>query len=228
MTDPAVPKFSAPAPSAFARKVATSCKPRRTVVIPPIVFADSYLSRPKTEVAAGIRLLSEAQIHNARAEAARVAVEATTDRDGGVTDMEARTDAYNDTLIRAGIAASLCDPNDTRVPFFEFAEHVVRTALTSEGARWLWDAITRAHVELAPATPAATDDDVLEAARRLDGGAIGRLPAHEQRHARKMVTHLLERLRTVEVDEPEPAPLLGEGGDGGDEVVHVIRASVGG
>lgn len=139
--------------------------PLRCVVLAPSAFADDYADKPTTEVAIGLRLLSQAKIQTARAEAARRAVELHRD------DLEGQLEAYNDVLMTLAVAYAACDPNNAAQEYFSLAEDTVPIALTPEGIRHVWHAIEKMHIEESPLSVVATDEDIRALFGRL--AAVG-------------------------------------------------------
>jgi hypothetical protein len=124
------------------------------MVLPRSAFADVWSGKPAGDVAIGLRVLSEADVQTARAEAAKLAVELHPE------DGDDRIDAFNDALVRWAVARGTTDPNDVRRPYFEAAEDTVRDALTSHGALAVYEALERLTIETSPLEPPASNDDL--------------------------------------------------------------------
>jgi hypothetical protein len=152
-----------------AQKRAAS-KPARVVVLPPSAFADSWSSKPKAEVAIGIRFVSEHDLQIAKAEASRSVERLYVDKDGATIDHEKLVESWNDALIRWIVAVGTCDANDVSKPYFAFAQDTVAIALTPQGVRRLWDEIEQLAIEFGPASTEAGDEAVAALAARLAGG----------------------------------------------------------
>src|SRR5579859_883072 len=104
--------------------------PRKVVVVSPDAFADEWARKPTADVAIGLRLLSESDVQAARGEAAQQAVRWFADLEGECIDEDARTDPFNDGLIRHALARACTDPNNQSIAWFgEAAEDTVRVAL---------------------------------------------------------------------------------------------------
>lgn len=167
-------------------------KPPRTVVIPLSAFVDAWPNKPKSEVAVGLRILSEQDLQTARAMAARYAEDLLMSEDGGCTDELSRVEAFNDALMRWAIACAVTDPNNAAVPFFVGGDDVVRVALSSQGVRYLWDHLERVHLELSPVVAEASDEDLERLAGTLH--RVGALPKVTQRRLRKLLGFCLSEM----------------------------------
>jgi len=172
-------------------------KPARIVLVPPRAFADGWSGRPTEPIAVGLRLLSEAHVTGARAEASKQVVAAFMGEDGTVSDHGAFNDAFNDALLGHLVAGALCDPNSTDAPhpLFPLAADLVPLAFSPEGLRFLYDEIARLHHEASPLVPAITADGVVELVKLLQTGAYERQPRILQLATGKLLTHCLEQLR---------------------------------
>lgn len=120
--------------------------PGATLVLPLWVFADEWEHKPNAPVCVGLRLLSETDKSQARAEASRLATQLHPE--GG----DNWVDAFNDQLQLAVSAVGMCDPNDVRKPpeLFPVAVDQVPNAFTSKGAGYVFQAIARYEVQASP------------------------------------------------------------------------------
>lgn len=176
---------------------AQSVIPERHVVLKANSFADEWQSKPKEDTALGLRRVSDADIQTARAEAAKFAIEMHDDEEG-------RFEAYSDALMRWLIVRGTCDANDLRLnhPLFDGSEENVRTALTKESIRFLWDHVDRFHAETGPLVPEATDEEIILLAAYLRSPSlIETMPIPTRKRFRKIVSFMLEELR-----ESQPVP----------------------
>lgn len=175
----------------FAQITKKPRPPGRTVVLDTWVFADEWDGKPREPVCVGLRLMSEGDKSKARAEAERLADELHPKRGANWVD------AFNDCLIRQVAALGICDPNEVTKPsdILPLAEEQVRFALTSRGARFIFDEHDRYEVEVSPLYEPLTDEELAECARLLE--ACG--PMLDQ-PKRKLLRGVLEALREVSSD----------------------------
>lgn len=176
-------------------------KPRATIVVPPSVWADSarWDERPDGDIALGVRSVGEAEIAEARSEAARIAIELHPND----ADQDNRIECYNAALFYELIAQAITDPNDATRPFFSFGSSSLDGAVSSdkarervspEGARWFYDAIQRAFLATSTIDRELSDDEIEDLSLRFD--EINDLPLTEQRAVRRMlgyIAHVLSR-----------------------------------
>ena len=140
----------------FQRKAAQ--KPARVVVISPAEFSDQADKRPETDIAVGLRRLSETSEQGAMVEAAKRARELWPEGSAN-EDLIA---AANEALLCIVVARSLCDPNDVSRGHSAFpaAEDTLPKMLTSRAIRRLWDEIELMAIETSPLQPEATDEQL--------------------------------------------------------------------
>lgn len=186
--------------STFAQERSTARTPSRHVVASPDVFQTLWSERPIGEVAIGIRLLSDAEIQSVRAEAARYAVKMYQLGDADCIDEVSRIECFNDALILGGLAYALTDANDVTVAYFgDFAADTIRNAVTSEGARFLWHAVTKAH-KVAGSTPEASEEELAELAARIAAGGMAKVLGALPHDLRKLAFYILTELRSAHPD----------------------------
>ncbi len=171
--------------------------PLRTIVFPRDGFSDNWSGKPHEDVAIGLRLLSESDIQQARSEATKQAIQWYEGREGECIDEDSRTDSFNDSLIRFAVARGTCDPNNKSKAYFDLAEETVRLALTSEGARFIWDELIRLHIGTGVNITPISLEDLRDLARRLQSGGVEMLPPAKKLEVRKLLTHCLDALRAV-------------------------------
>lgn len=128
--------------------------PARVIELTPDMFADEWPDKPAESLKAGLRLLSESDIHTARAQAADRAVQAHDDEAG-------RVDSYNDTLMAWAVASALCAPDDTRVSYLDSPFENVFLAFTSEGIRRIWEELEVTHILRSPMMPELDDEAIV-------------------------------------------------------------------
>lgn len=172
--------------------------PACSVVLEPWAFRDDWSAKPGEPVAVGIRLIGDMEKTQARIDAAKFSRSAHEEQ-----DVELAVDAYNDALMRQMAAKALCDPNDVTRPveLLQFPEDDVERALTSRGARFIFEAVCRYEVESSPLNPEADQDDIEELSDLLLLNAIESLPSARQLAARKLARYLLDELRSTQSDE---------------------------
>lgn len=180
--------------SAFSEIVSAQRAPGRTIKAEPWVFADEWPDKPNEPVCFGIRLMSESDKSKARAVAEELA-DALHEDGRHARNPEKLgnwVDAYNDALIRQVAALGVCDPNDVTTVhgLLPYAEDQVRVALTSAGARWLFDQIEQYEIEISSVDPLLETGEVEELCARLDA-QFDELSNSD----RKLLAHVLARLR---------------------------------
>ena len=164
--------------------------PPKTVVLDPLCFADTWPRRPKAAVCVGLRTISEAEKTTARAEAERLADELHDQRDANWLD------AFNDALIRELVACAICSPNNINQPseILPMAEVEVRIALTSKGARRIFEDYLRLEVETSPLYPEATDEDIEALVEALGDVDLGGFPAVQRAAIRRYLRFALDAI----------------------------------
>lgn len=160
--------------------------------MPVSAFAEDWESRPRAPVCVGLRLMSDGDKSKARAEAEHLASELHSD--GG----ELAIEAYNDALMRQIVALAICSPNDATIPseLFPSAEEQVRVAITSEGAKLVFQEYLKYEVESSPIHPEATNDELVELAVLIDTGVIQRLDKSRESIARTFLRYALDEIRS--------------------------------
>lgn len=164
----------------------------RVVTLKPSEWAHDYEGRPDGSVAFGVRVITDADVQTARAEAAKLAIELHPE------DGEGRLEAYNDALLRWAVARGLCDPNDVTSPhpYLPLPEDMVRVAFPQTTIRRLFDEIERLQIETSQIFPEATDDELGELAELLSVDApFGDLPEPRARRARRFARFILDELQ---------------------------------
>lgn len=176
--------------SAFGAIVENHKVPGRTLKLEPWVFADGWDEKPTSAICVGIRLMADGDKQKARASAESIASELhpqpkTHDEIGNWID------AFNDALVRQVAALGICDPNDVRgnCELLPMAEEQVRYALTSTGARFIFDEINRYEIEVSVIEPQLASDQVPELCKRITEKF-----AHLDAGQRKMLAHVFTRL----------------------------------
>lgn len=131
----------------FGEAVAASGMPGTTLLLEPWVFADEWDSKPDAAVCVGLRLLADKEKSKARFTAEELADQLHPQRDAINW-----VDAYNDALMRQIAALAVCDPNDVRKPaeVLPMAELTVSDALTSRGARFIFESVAQYEIQASP------------------------------------------------------------------------------
>lgn len=170
-------------------------KPARCVVLPSSGFADTWDKKPATDAAIGLRFLSQHDLDSARREAEKEAqgfYREFRERDKAPDD-ETLADVFNDAFLANVCARGTCNPNDVTLPYFPFAEDVVRLALTPEAMRRVWDELLLLHKGSIVARPAASDEDVQRLASALPKVTL-------DLELRRIIAYVVEKLG-AQVDE---------------------------
>lgn len=181
-------------PSAFSKKLAEAPpKPPAILVLKPEHYASSWPDRPKADVAAGVRTLSERELQEVAGEAAKDArlfhPDANTTEDGPFTL------AYEDAIVRLAAGRCLTNPNDSRDPFFSAADEMVGMALTKTTIRRVWDELEKVTISTSPVMEPATDDEIADLAGLLTGELVAKLSPAAELRMRKLLGFCLEELK---------------------------------
>jgi len=137
--------------------------PPDVITVPISAFADSWDGKPEYPVKVGLRLIADADIQAARAQAAAYASKLHPDIATSTAAREVWTEAYNDACMRWIVARGTCADDNVAMAFDLWAaapEDIVRDALTSEGVRFIFDAWERMKVATSPLLPEATQDEL--------------------------------------------------------------------
>lgn len=161
--------------------------PSRIIDLTPDMFADDWPDKIPKTVKAGLRLLSEGDIHSARAQAADRAVQM---HEGA----EDRIAAYNDTLMAWAVASALCASTDTRTPFLDSPFENVFLAFTSEGIRRIWEELEVTHLMHSPLLDEIDAVGIAALVGELQSERLANLGAKEAR-VRRLLSYVLEELR---------------------------------
>jgi hypothetical protein len=201
-------KFAQTAPVTVEKR-----KPDRIVVLPPELFASDWKRRPSTEVAVGLRVISELDVQIGKAEASKYMVKMyAQDGTGPIVDVEKAWECWNDAWLTYAIGRAACDPNDADKAYFPWAQDETSKALSSAGLRRLWDEYCLIYRGIGE-RPQASDADLLTLVKSL--GNVGALDNDTQKEVRKHLAWVSEIL--------ERAGLLAEAED--EEGIYVVRAA---
>src|SRR5574343_1746857 len=148
------------------------------VVLHPSAFCDPYRDRPGSDVAIGLRRISEREAMTSMAEARKEAASAY--RKG-----EAAEERLNEAILCWTIGYAACDPNDVSKPYFARGDEEVRDALTPYGLRRLWDELEMLLAADSPLLAPLGDDELALLAVSLTPQALALLPAGKQVRVRR-------------------------------------------
>lgn len=184
-------------------------KPARTLLLPPSTFEDAWEKKPKADIVVGLRLLSETDEQHARAFASKqVVLIYTNEDDAKIVDVQAANETYNDCTFECSVARAICDPNDVTKPhpLFPVAEAQVPAHFTSDGIRFVWDAMHRMRVELSPLVLPIDDEAARRLAKAIAAGALSRLDRADEVSARKLLASVAAMLPPASDASSESAP----------------------
>lgn len=176
--------------------------PSRHLVLTRAMFADTWQEKPAEDLAIGLRKLNDADVQTARAEAAKYAIEMHNDREGQI-------DAFNDMLMRWMIIAGTCDANDVSrpAPIFDGSEENVRSALTSQSIRYIWDQLDAFLIESSPLVLTASDEEVVTLADRLSQGPLPEtMSKSDTLRVRKLLGFVLREIQKHEGVQEDEVP----------------------
>jgi len=186
-------------------------KPARVLLLQPEDFCDTWRDRPKYAIAIGLRRLSEndeqSAIKEAQQDATRAAPEVKDQAlmGPGSIYQERWIEAFNEALMRIGVARAVCDPNDALRAHesFPVVEDTIGMALRRGTIRRLWDALEEVVALTSPLYPVPTDEQLEGLAWAILGGAVGELDGAARNRALRLSAALLELL---EAENLQPLP----------------------
>ena len=128
----------------------------RTVIVKQDEWSSTWEGRPASDVAVGLRTISDAEESDSRRDA--------TDSAAMSDVAETQLAEYNDALMAGVVASALCDPNDCSASPRELPEpHVnLRRVLSSGAIRRLFHEWEVMAADASPAAPHADDDEIAE------------------------------------------------------------------
>lgn len=138
-------------------------RPLSFVTVPPHIFSEEWDARPKAPVAIGLRLVAEADVFVARAQARRRANEAFPNLSDSPNELPLWVDAFNDAFLAHFLAFAMCDPNDAAAdwePFRASREDMTRMFVTPDGLRLIYDAWERMRIANDPTQREATNEEI--------------------------------------------------------------------
>lgn len=166
-----------------------------TVEISAKHWAGDVVDRPTKPLAVGVRLLSEQDVQEAKAEGSRV----VTGFYGGAPDPEGINDAYNDALMRSCVARAITHTEDASIRHFVLGEEEIRQQLTPEGVRALFQAVESVHIGASPCMAEIDDDGCLKLAAILQRRkAFATLDVESRARVRRLLSYALDALEEGE------------------------------
>jgi hypothetical protein len=149
----------------FAQLAKTVIAPPTTINVPQSVWAHTWEERPKTDLTAGMRLISDAEVQTGQHLARKFATELHPG--DTMRERELWVMAYEDALIRHVAARALCDAHNVDEPFRPIApapEDIMASKdfVQPDGVRYLFDAYERMRISLDPTQAPLEDDQILE------------------------------------------------------------------
>ena len=165
-------------------------------VLKPEAWQPTWESRPRKDVAVGLRTLSPGECIELRAMAAQAAWEKHPEPG---KDDEVRKEAYYEALLGYCVSRGTCDPNDASKPlplWQDVGDALVFEALPTTTMRFLFDAIELTAEETCPTAPEATDEHAGELA-----GLLARKALSVETEGR--VRRLLARARELLLEAPD-------------------------
>jgi len=182
--------------SAFAQRIALDApRPLAIEVLKPEHFCSDWQNVPHGEVAVGVKLLSESELQQVLAEAAREVQLLYPDGDPNGPLM---IKAYEDALVRLAVGRCATNPNDARDPYFAASDEMVGAAWPSGTIRRIWDTLERVTIAHSPVAEPAHDDDVRALMELIGRGMVDKMMPARQLRTRKLLAFLLAELRAVE------------------------------
>lgn len=160
--------------------------------LPERAWASAWGDKAPEGSPIGLRVPSEADLVEVRAEAVRKSLEFHPDED----DIDGRNETHNSFLMSGAVARAVCLAEDLTQPYWETPEVVIREAFTSGTIEWLFWQLTRLMVTQSPAMPEATDEEIAVLAKALmTGQAWTNVNGAASHRARRMLRHVLDELR---------------------------------
>lgn len=139
--------------------------PPVVINVPKNIWAHTWEDRPKTDLKAGMRLISDAEVQTGQHLARKFANELHPG--DTMRDRELWVMAYEDALIRHVAARSLCDQHNVDEPFRPIApapEDIMSSKdfVQPDGVRYLFDAYEALRIALDPTQAPLEDEQILE------------------------------------------------------------------
>jgi hypothetical protein len=180
-------------------------KPPAFALVSPSAFQENWEERPTDTVAIGLRLIADADIEDARVEAARRAHQLFPNAATDANVAEVWVSCFTDALVRWIVARGTCDANDVTKPWELWRaapEDQARETLTDLGARFLFDEWEKMRITVDIGIPEATDADIALLSELA--GRLKHLPRDREARARRLLRFVLEELEDAPPDLREP------------------------
>lgn len=171
------------------QKVADERAPR-IVSVPVSAWKSAWAEHPRGPVDIGIRFTGNGDDQLARADAGKQSWALHPHE----ADEDLRIEAHNDALMRWVVARGACQPFNAARSWFERDEVSVRERMTSDGVRFLYEAVESLLIEEGALSRAASNQEIAELAKRLAAEPLAGKDAGEIRVARRALAHIIDSL----------------------------------
>jgi hypothetical protein len=179
--------------STYSASIPEARTPVDVVTLSPSAFATKWKGAPRSDVKIGLTLVSSADVETAKTAAGLEAWRIHPNE----ADADARYETYTAVLIRWLIARGTSDPENTTRPFYlwkEAPEDIVREALSSEGVKFLWDALDRVWTESSPVVQEIDESVIVFLVTYFDE-AIAAMPETKAKRIRRLLGACVDELR---------------------------------
>lgn len=202
---PAIPKPPV-VPNVSSRAEAGRRAPK-VLTLYPNVFADTWNEKPSGPVEIGLRLVAEKDLDEARAQASRWAFANHPEP----RDVDARTEAANESLMQWVVARAMCKPDDVRQGFWQTPQDTVAMAFTDDGLKYLFHEVMNLKIEESPLQPEAKVADLVMLRQLLEiqevpNVIIDKSSPRLRRHLAWIVEEITFLVGPVTPEEPEALP----------------------
>ena len=184
-------------PGAFSTVLASAeGKPARVVSLPLACWAATWDDRPPGDAMVGLRVPPEAELVQARAEAAQAAWRLHPLAE----DEEGRIEAFNSAVMERVVAQGTTEPDDVRLAYFRgldggYENDRAPRALTAAGIEYLYSAIDLLSIEQSPVGREASSAELARVADALrTGSAWATLDGADVARARRLLRHLADMM----------------------------------
>ncbi len=170
--------------------------PKKIIALLPEHFLETFTKRPTGEVAAGLRLLSQAEEMRCKGEAE--AVVKAWSKATGITG-DAAVERYNDELVVHVVACALTSCNKVEEPYFKHAAEAARVKLNSVGLRCVFDQLVDYKASVALVAPATDEELATLGAMLCEESPLSDLPPAESLAFRRWCRQILDRLAPLDL-----------------------------
>lgn len=170
-------------------------KPPGVVVLKPEHWHAEWASIPTADVAVGVRPLSELEVQQVMAEAAKTARLYHPEAD---SDDPVLSKALDEALISCAVARAATNPNDARDPYFTAADEMVPLAWLPATIRRFWDELNRVTIASSPIVDPASDETLSELAGLIERGNVTKLLPSRELRLRKLLAFCIDELKAAE------------------------------